>query len=235
MTKAERLLAILNYLRGRHRAISARQLADHLDVSVRTIYRDIQSLMLQGTDIQGEAGVGYRLSDRSGLPPLTFTVDELEALTFGARLVKACADPELTQAATQALHKIRSVLPPRRQFDIEQRRVPMLVATHGASHLSQFAAELRHAMASEVLVAFGYRDEKGQETQRTVQPLGLVYWGYCWHLVGWCLLRNGYRVFRLERISQLQVTPSPFSEPEASIQQYLALYAPDAETDFWSL
>lgn len=235
MTKAERLLAILTYLRGRHRAVSARQLADHLDVSLRTIYRDIQSLMLQGADIQGEAGVGYRLSDRGELPPLTFTVAELEALTFGARLVKACADPELTQAANQALNKVRSVLPARRQYEIEQRRAPMLVATHIDSHLSQFAAELRDAIARKVQVVFGYRDEKGQNTQRTVQPLGLVYWGYCWHLVSWCLLRNDYRVFRLERLRQLTVTDASFCQPDVSIQQYLARYAPDAQVDFWSI
>lgn len=235
MTKAERLLAILTYLRGRHRAVRAQQLADHLDVSVRTIYRDIESLVLQGVNIEGEAGVGYRLSERDSLPPLSFTVDELEALTFGARLVKACADPELTQAVDQALQKIRSVLPSKKQHEIERRRAPMLVATRIDSSLSRYASDIRHAIQQEKLVRFGYNDEQGAETERRVQPLGLVYWGYCWHLVGWCLLREDYRVFRLDRIKNLLVLEQPFCRMDVSMGDYLSQYAPDAQTGFWSL
>ena len=235
MTKAERLLAILNLLRGRHQAMTAHQLSEHLDVSVRTIYRDIEALCRQGADIEGEAGIGYRLTDRGHLPPLTFTIDELEALTLGARLGKARADSTMAPAADQAWQEVRSVLPAHRQHEIERRRAPMLVATHSNTHLSQYAAEIRQAIAAERLVSFGYQDEKRRQTERTVQPLGLVYWGYCWHLVAWCLLRENYRVFRLERLQQLKVTEQRFCRPEATIQQYLQEYAPDARTDFWSV
>lgn len=235
MTKAERLLAILTYLRGRHRAVRAQQLADHLGVSVRTIYRDIESLGTQGVTIEGEAGVGYRMSERESLPPLGFTADELEALTFGARLVKSCADPELTQAADQALQKIRSVLPSKKQHEIERRRAPLLVATQiDASH-SRYASDIRHAIQQENLIRFGYCDEHGAETERRVQPLGLVYWGYCWHLVAWCLLREDYRAFRLDRMEHLALLEQPFCRKDVSIGDYLTRYAPDAPTDFWAL
>jgi predicted DNA-binding transcriptional regulator YafY len=201
--RADRLFQIVQRLRRRG-VTTARHLAETLEVSERTIYRDVQDLIASGVPILGEAGVGYALPRGYDLPPLMFTEAELEAILLGARIVQAWADAELARAADDALAKIETVLPPRLR-----ERIPD--ATLFAPRLGQRAAraaglgELRGAVKARHKVRFAYRDAGGKPSARTVWPLGLFYWGQTWSLGAWCELRDGFRNFRLDRIAELAV------------------------------
>lgn len=222
MRRADRLFRIVQTLRS-DRWLTARRLADELEVSERTIYRDIQDLSLSGIPIVAEAGLGYRLMEGFRLPPLMFDETELEALLLGIRMVGVWSDPDLAQAADSAATKIDAVLPERLRPELE--RNALLVPPFGpepevidALHL------LRGAVRAQAKVHFHYRRADGEASTRTVQPLGLAYWGRTWTLVGWCELRDDFRHFRLDRISHLLESGEGFEPvPGRRLEDFLAL------------
>ena len=222
MNKAERLLKILTILQSRRRVITARALAERLNVSERTIYRDIQSLSQTGIDIEGEAGVGYMLTPGSLLPPISFEENELESLILGVRMVQGWGDKELGRAANQALEKIRAVLPERLHYLQSIAHETLLVPEYQRDNIGRFNATLRHAINRHLKVSIRYRKESGDSSERTIWPLGLVFWGKVWTLVTWCELRNDYRIFRTDRIQSLAASEEKFTtHPELSLQHYL--------------
>jgi predicted DNA-binding transcriptional regulator YafY len=203
--RADRLFELVQRLRrARPRATTARALAAALEVSERTIYRDIEDLSLQGVPIRGEAGVGYVLERGYELPPLMFDEDEIEALVLGARVVRGWGDPALAAAAADALAKIESALP-------EPLRERVAGAALFALNLrprrddGERLTTLRHAVRARNRVSFAYQDAAGRPSDRTVQPLGLFYWGETWTLGAWCELRASFRNFRVDRIEHLAV------------------------------
>lgn len=223
MSKPVRLLQLLTLLTSRRTAITAKQLAEVLEVSERTVYRDIQSLILAGVPVEGEAGVGYLLTAEAQLPPLMFNHEELLALQLGIKMVQAWSDPGLAKSATHALNKIASVLPP-----ILKSRDPskhMLVPDYFVhSHVAERQATIRAAIEDHQELSIQYRRADDEESQRVVQPLGLVFWGEVWMLVSWCTLRNDYRNFRLDRMLALEVLEQTFTPVEnRSLDHYLAL------------
>jgi len=234
MRKSERLLQLLVLLRGRRRASTANELANRLQVSERTIYRDIQSLQLSGVDIVGEAGVGYCLQPGSGIPPLMFNEKELEALVLGIRLVKGWADDELCAAASTAQDKIKAVLPPKTQQVHEHKLTKYLVPDyHRQSHV-KFSVIIRSGIDRYTVLEIKYRDEKEKASTRQVKPLGLMFWGAKWTLVAWCQLRDDYRLFRLDRIADVKLTEESFDTSEScSFEHYVQKFVPDISTDFW--
>ena len=234
MRKSERLLQLLVLLRGRRRASTANELANRLQVSERTIYRDIQSLQLSGVDIVGEAGVGYCLQPGSGIPPLMFNEKELEALVLGIRLVKGWADDELCAAASTAQDKIKAVLPPKTQQVHEHKLTKYLVPDyHRQSHV-KFSVIIRSGIDRYTVLEIKYRDEKEKASTRQVKPLGLMFWGAKWTLVAWCQLRDDYRLFRLDRIADAKLTEESFDTSEScSFEHYVQKFVPDISTDFW--
>jgi predicted DNA-binding transcriptional regulator YafY len=209
MRRADRLFQIVQFLRSR-RLTTAADLAGELEVSTRTVYRDVQDLLESGVPIEGEAGVGYRLQKGFELKPMTFTVDELEALVLGARLVEAWGDPDLGVAVRGAMSKIESVLP-------EPLQVSMLkTALFGPPYrargeASQTLRSLRRAIGNERWTSLCYVDGAGVKTDRTVVPLGLYFWGKQWLLAAFCLLRDDYRSFRVDRVVELSD-----AEPDAA-------------------
>jgi predicted DNA-binding transcriptional regulator YafY len=212
MRRADRLFQIIQLLRNR-RVTTARWLADVLEVSERTVYRDIQDLMVSGVPIEGEAGIGYVLKKGFDLPPLMFNREEIAALTLGARIVKSWADPQLAKAADQVLDKVHTVLPDNLKKSLSATslfsplvQVPVEVAN--------IMAEVRYAIDNRDKISFAYKRIDGQASQRVVWPLGLFFWGNVWTLGSWCELRNGFRNFRLDRISQLQNTKLKYDELE---------------------
>lgn len=222
MRKAERLFQLLTALRGRRLAVTAQTLAQELNVSVRTIYRDITALQNSSVPIDGEAGVGYRLQAGFHLPPLMFDGDEIEALLLGIRMAQAWSDRDLASAATRALQKIEAALPESRRASMES-----LVFTVPDFHVDSAVAErnlmLRNAIKQKKLIEIDYVDVAGASTQRQLEPSGLVYWGRVWTLVAWCHLRRDFRDFRLDRIQQLTVLDQHFSySPDARMREYLA-------------
>lgn len=211
MTKAERLLRLLTLLQSRRRAITAAELADVLQVSERTIYRDVQSLSLSGVPIEGEAGVGYVLRKGSTLAPLMFDEDEIEALILGVRMVQGWGDPALGQTADRALDKIRAILPERLHYLQAIPGETLLVPDHPRPELLSHSQPLREAIKQQYKINVAYETLEGESSERVLWPLGLVYWGKVWTLIAWCELRTAYRVFRLDRIGELTMMDETFS------------------------
>lgn len=202
MRRADRLFEIIQWLRSR-RVTTAQWLAEKLEVSERTIYRDIRDLMTSGVPIEGEAGIGYALRKGFDLPPLMFNREELAALSLGARIVRSWADPQLADAAERVLSKIEVVLPDELKDKIENTSLysPMVRLNPA---VAETLAQLRLAIDQRLKVSFDYRREDGEPSHRTVWPLGLFFWGTVWTLGGWCELRESFRNFRLDRMSALQ-------------------------------
>ncbi|PHV12359.1 helix-turn-helix transcriptional regulator [Chitinimonas sp. BJB300] len=204
MRRADRLFQIVQFLRGR-RLTTARWLADRLEVSERTVYRDVRDLCLSGVPIEGEAGVGYVLRHKLDLPPLMFDREELAALRLGAEMVVAWSDPQLARAAEAALAKIRSELPTDMLHGMTPMHAPAIPGQHEAAF-----APLRNAIDKQKIVRLYYRKPDGQADQRDIWPLGLFFWGKVWTLVAWCELRNAHRQFRLDRIETNTVLDQDF-------------------------
>lgn len=210
MRRADRLFRIVQFLRGR-RLTTAQQLAKWLQVSERTIYRDIRDLSLTGTPIEGEAGVGYRLLGGFELPPLMFDLEEIEALTLGARMVEAWSSPQLGVAALSAIAKIATALPSERRRWLEDSRtyVPLF---HIPKQLGERFELLRGAIRDRLTVHFVYADVEKKLSERRVRPLSLYFWGEHWTLAAWCEARDDFRSFRIDRVIRLQVTDKKFIE-----------------------
>ena len=185
MRRADRLFQIVQRLRRRNAVVTAADLARELEVSERTIYRDIGGLVATGVPIEGEAGVGYRLP-RGGfdLPPLMFGEDEIEALVLGARVVKSWGDPGLARAAEDLLAKVEAVLPPRLQSRVAGATL-FAMKQRGQKQVADRLGTLRSAIRTRRKVELEYVDRAAQATTRTVWPLGLFYWGVTWTLGAW--------------------------------------------------
>lgn len=208
MRRADRLFRLVEILRSKRLATGA-WLAEQLHVSLRTLYRDIHDLSLSGVPIEGEAGVGYRLRYRLDVPPLLFDPAELEALLVGSRMVQVWGDNDLAQAATAALAKIHNVLPELLRREAQQAQLFIPSQPHDRPH---HLTELRRAVRKRRVVRMFYKREDGEPSERTLWPLGLFFWGRNWTLVGWCLLREGFRHFRVDRVQQLMVSEETFPE-----------------------
>jgi predicted DNA-binding transcriptional regulator YafY len=222
MRRADRLFQIVQALRKR-KATTARQLADRLEVSERTIYRDVQDLIASGVPIQGEAGVGYALDRSFDLPPLMFDEDEIEALVLGARVVKSWADPALAKAADSALAKVEAALPRRLKDRIESSTL-FALSFRSQKAVKDKLSGLRGAIRTRHKVEFAYEDRNGQASARRVQPLGLFYWGQTWSLGAWCEMREGFREFRLDRMRELAVTDQVFQpEPGRTLADFFLM------------
>ncbi|HEV7163876.1 MAG TPA: YafY family protein [Gammaproteobacteria bacterium] len=223
MRRADRLFQIIQYLQGR-RLVTAKQLAERLEVSERTVYRDVQDLMLSGVPIEGEAGVGYMLRAGFHLPPLMFSPEEMEALVTGARLVKSWGGNKLAESAEQALAKIDRVLPPKLRQEIGDTRLFAPGFHAYARHTAQLDG-LRGAINARRVLKIGYIKEDGTTSEREIRPLGLFFWGAVWTLAAWCEMRKDYRSFRIDRIQQITDTERRFEETkEISLEALFAKY-----------
>ncbi|MEO1694305.1 MAG: YafY family protein [Pseudomonadota bacterium] len=221
MRRAERLFEIIQIMR-RSGLIRARDLAEQLEISERTVYRDIQAMIARGVPIAGEAGVGYVLREGFDLPPLMFDKRELEALMLGARIVDSLGDSELSTSAQNVIAKIEAVVPSDVRAYMET--VPLLApCTRLRAPISFCSSDLRTAMRENRKVCFRYTDGLGDETARTVRPLSLAYFGAVWLLAAWCELRDDFRVFRLDRINDFELTDRVFKhERGKTLRDFLA-------------
>lgn len=228
MRRADRLFQIVNALRRRRTATTAAQLADRLGVSERTVYRDIRDLILAGTPIDGEAGVGYRIRPGYDLPPLMFDRDEIQALVIGARIVRQFGDPALARASDSILGKVAAILPKDLAHLVAETRlyVPSML---GASRAAEALTASREAVVARRKLELSYANADGVASTRTVRPLGIFFWGRTWTLAAWCELRGGFRNFRLDRVASAVILDVPFEdEPGKTLRDMLAQYGPDA-------
>jgi Predicted transcriptional regulator len=211
MRRADRLFQIVQHFRG-GRLVTAQKLGQWLEVSERTIYRDIADLQATGVPIEGEAGVGYIMREGFDLPPLMFTRDEIVALVAGARMVRAFGGAAMARAAEEALVKIGAVLPDSEKDRISRTEIhtPMWVV----SDADRVAIDIiERAVEARRVLKLDYNDENGRSTVREVRPLGLWFWGKVWTLVAWCELRSNFRAFRVDRLASVTPTERTF-KPE---------------------
>jgi predicted DNA-binding transcriptional regulator YafY len=209
------------------RVRTARYLAEKLEVSERTIYRDIGDLIGSGIPIDGEAGVGYLLRDEYRLPPLMFTGDELKALALGAMMVKAWSDKELGSVTATAIRKIESILPEklRKQIEIQEFVVPGFQINDATSNN---LGAIRRAIDEHLKLDVRYRSLKDEITERTIWPFLLYFWGNKWTLGAWCELRQDFRSFRVDLLESATATDAYEPDAKRSLQAYVD-YQRDAD------
>ncbi|MEM7566076.1 MAG: YafY family protein [Pseudomonadota bacterium] len=216
MRRADRLFRLVQILRG-GRLTTAARLAEAMEVSVRTVYRDIADLQASGVPIEGEAGVGYVMRSGFDLPPLMFTAEEVVALVVGARMASAWGGLRMAGAAKDALSKIESVLPDAGEARAALARIYAPNYALGAAE-RVLLDHLDDAIAARETTLLAYETEAGAASRRTVRPLGLWFWGRTWTLVAWCELRADFRMFRIDRIRSAAATGETFPvEPGQSL------------------
>jgi predicted DNA-binding transcriptional regulator YafY len=205
VSRAQRLLDLIQVLRRHRHPVSGAALAEATGVSLRTLYRDIDTLKAEGAHIDGEAGVGYVLRPGFMLPPLMFSEEEIEAIVLGSRWVHQRADKSLAGAAANVLAKIGAVLP----ADLRETLDDSGLLVGPSEQMSAGDAELpkiRQAIRRERKVAISYRDKDGAASRRTVWPFALAFFEKTRVVVTWCELRQDYRHFRTDRIATLAVS-----------------------------
>ena len=221
MRRADRLFQIVQALRG-GRLVTARQLAERLEVSERTIYRDIADLQGSGVPVEGEAGLGYILQSGFDLPPLMFSREEIVALVAGARLIRAWGGHEMARAAEEALIKIGAVLPEAERARAEAVQVHAFPMPQLDDATRERLDRIERAVEDRARLTLDYADVDGAVTQRPVRPLGLWFWGKVWTLVAWCELREDFRMFRVDRIRQMTTGETFRPERGKSLRDFYA-------------
>lgn len=220
MRRADRLFEIIQIMR-RRKLIRARDLAGMLEVSERTIYRDVSDLVASGVPIEGEAGVGYALRQGFDLPPLMFDEQEVEALVLGARIVQSWADAELADAADNVIAKVEVVITERLRRHMAETAL-LAPSRHFMEPIAVDPGDLRRAIRDRRKIHLCYRDAEARTTERSVRPLALAFYGPVWLLASWCELRNDFRSFRLDRIGTLSILPESFHpEPGKTLQDFV--------------
>jgi predicted DNA-binding transcriptional regulator YafY len=227
MNRIDRLQAILTTLQSK-RIVTADTLAKKFEVSLRTIYRDIRSLEEGGIPIGAEAGIGYYIMEGYHLPPVMFTHEEARALLLAGKMVEKMTDPSTTRAFAEALTKIRSVLDSHKKEELEDLDAKIVVRPSMYNPSEEMPSEaildkVKEALARSVKVTFDYFASGGSEhSTREVEPLGLCYYGNHWHLIAYCLLRQDYRDFRIDRISKFMLQTARFKpSTHLTLQQYI--------------
>jgi predicted DNA-binding transcriptional regulator YafY len=210
MRRADRLLRVIQILRRYRRPVIGQVMAEELEVSLRTVYRDIADLITDGVPIRGEAGVGYVLGEGYDLPPLMFSTDELEAVMLGLRWVMRRGDPDLARAAQDTVAKIGAVLPERlRPFLFDS---PLITppAYQFAERIDM--AALRQAIRDQRKLRIQYTDEHNARTERVIWPIGVSYFDAQRLIIAWCELRKDFRTFRTDRMRAMEVLAERYSE-----------------------
>ncbi len=219
MRRADRLFQIIQIMR-RHKITTAARLADELEVSERTVYRDIRDLISSGVPISGEAGVGYALSKTYDFPPLMFTRDEIESLVLGARIVKSFGDKKLARAAEEILVKVEEVLPVNLKEKISKSNL-YSVNFKCSEKTAENLEEIRVFITKQKKIEIYYESVKDNKTKRVIRPLSLFFTGPEWLLTAWCELRNDFRNFRVDRLKTIIELDESFShEPGKTINDF---------------
>ena len=221
MRRADRLFRIVDELRLRRRATRAAELAALLEVSSRTIYRDMADLMASGVPVEGSAGVGYLLRPGFHMPPLMFDADEIEALVLGLRIVQSWTDEAMAVAAGRAVDRVRAAVP--EELDRRIGDLGLLAPRQAARQEPRTdTGPYRRAIRDRRVLQILYEDVEAQRSERRIRPLALLFYGPKWLLAAWCELRLDFRTFRLDRIAAVQATDERFRpEPGRTLADFL--------------
>jgi predicted DNA-binding transcriptional regulator YafY len=218
MRRADRLFRIIQVLRRRRRPATAAEIAEELEASPRTIYRDIAQLMADRVPIRGEAGIGYVLEGGFDMPPLMLTADEIEAAMLGAQWVMGRGDADLARAASDLVAKIGAVIPEHLRPILME---PAGSAPPGAPDAVRDVidmARVRTAIRAQGKIRLTYRDEQGTETARVIWPIAVSYWERVRLIVAWCELRKAFRHFRTDRIASYEFLETRYTAPRARLR-----------------
>ncbi|MBM7067874.1 YafY family protein [Actibacterium sp. 188UL27-1] len=229
MRRTDRLFALIQILRD-GRLHKAQDMAATLEVSQRTIYRDMDTLVASGVPVQGERGVGYMITAQITLPPLNLTAEELEVLHLGIAVVEEVGDPDLKAAAKSLSSKVDAVLPEGTRKPPEGWGFAVYPFIEG-SNAFHLMPGIRNAVQTRHKLSLTYLAADDIETRRYIWPLNLEYWGKVWTCTAWCELRQDFRVFRVDRIKQLKTLDQSFPDmPGRRYADYLATLADKAVT-----
>lgn len=217
MRRADRLFRIIQILRRRRRPVTAGVIAEELETSLRTVYRDIAELLNQRVPIRGEAGIGYVLESGFDMPPLMLTPAEVEAAMLGAQWVMGRGDAELTRAAADLIAKLGSVVPePLRPLIIDPTLTTVSWTPQNADRIDMI--ELRAAIHAQTKVRLRYRDELGEETYRVIWPIAVSYQDINRIVIAWCELRQALRHFRTDRVIEASFSGERYPVPRARLR-----------------
>lgn len=228
MNRIDRLHAILTHLQSKKK-LTAKELAERFNLSLRTVYRDIKALEESGVPIIGEAGIGYSVMEGYRLPPVMFTQEEASAILLSSKLAERLTDASIKKHLAGALYKIKAVLRTHDKDFMEQLNDSVAVSfgtdtSADASHLTQLQKALIHKRVVQMDYSSPYKEKVAK---RFIEPIGLYYYSTGWHLIAWCRLRNNYRDFRLTRIDQLMITDESFTgKLHLSLQEYIDSFQP---------
>lgn len=211
MSRTERLFNLLQLLRRHRYPVSGEFLARELDVSLRSIYRDIMTLQAQGAHIEGERGIGYILRPGFILPPLMFSEDEIEAIVLGSRWVANRGDAELQRAAQNALSKISAVLPSKLREQLEASGL-LIAPGQVTQGKDDDLVLIRKAIRLEKKLILKYEDIRQNKSHRVIWPLAIGYFDEVRILIAWCEKRTDFRHFRTDRITQLELQDQPIPQ-----------------------
>jgi predicted DNA-binding transcriptional regulator YafY len=216
MARADRLLRLLQAMRVMPAPITAARLAEETDVSLRSLYRDIDSLRAAGARIEGERGYGYRLIEDYSLPPQTFDRNEIEAIALGLAEVKNMGDPSLAKAAISVLAKVAATLPD----DGEQQlfhAISQVYHPNARYTVTSVMDTIRHACWQEEALTIEYADKGHSVSERTILPLAVMYTDHTLTVLAWCCLRKAFRMFRTDRITRMEKAGTSFRPKRASL------------------
>lgn len=206
---------LIQALRRRRLPVTGQVLADETGVSIRTLYRDIDTLKSLGAAIEGEGGIGFVLKDDYWLPPLMFSAEEVEALVLGLRMLVYGPDAELSRHAEDVRSKIAAMLPPDRRNDMEA--VGLFAVPRADAESDARLPVVRRAIRDESELKIGYQDAHGAETERVIWPVSLGYLGSRQMLVAWCTLRADFRRFWIDRITEVSTTENHYARPRRTL------------------
>ncbi|MBI1783017.1 MAG: YafY family transcriptional regulator [Sphingobacteriales bacterium] len=222
MNRMDRLLGILTILQSK-KYVPAEKIADKYNISLRTVYRDIKALTELGIPVSFEQPRGYFIVQGYFLPPVAFTTEEANALVLSELLVYGFADKSIQKHYATALNKVKAVLRSSQKEKVDELDNSIRIQMHpkllmNVDHLSQ----IQNAITHQFIVELEYKDKKEEISKRKLEPIGLIYYAFSWHVMGWCHLRKDYRDFKVGRITRLKVTEQPFKkENHISINEFM--------------
>ena len=223
MNRIDRLHAILTHLQSKKR-VTAQEVADRFNISLRTVYRDVKALEESGVPVIGEAGSGYSIMEGYRLPPVMFTQEEASALLLAAKLAEHQTDASIKKHFNAALFKIKAVLrtSDKAHIDHLDEHITVFSRLPADDTAGRYLVDLQRALGDKKMIFIRYQSNADAITERSLEPIGLCYYGQAWHLIGWCELRNNYRDFRVSRIQHLELLDQTF-EPDThpSLQEYM--------------
>jgi predicted DNA-binding transcriptional regulator YafY len=222
LNRIDRLHAILTHLQSK-KLVTAQEIADRFNISLRTVYRDVKALEESGVPVIGEAGSGYTVMEGYRLPPVMFTQEEASALLLGAKLAEFHTDESVKKHFFAALYKIKAVLRTSDKEHMDSLNDNIVVTNRQTDESNgRYLVDLQKALSEKKVISIRYQNNEAEKSQRHVEPIGLWYYGQAWHLIAWCRLRSGYRDFKVSRIQYLNLLDEHFeTDSHPSLQVYM--------------